>query len=149
MDTRPLLLLDIDGVMNTTSSCLRHRSGEIFTREAVVALRLLLQRSRAQIVITSTRRRAGLQAMRALFARNHLVVPVSGLTPILLDSDSDELREEEITCYLESLPQPPGRFLILDDKRIRGPLSRHWLGTDPDQGLTLELTRVALARFQC
>jgi len=148
MKLNRLLLLDIDGVMNTTGSCLRHRSGEIFTREAVIALNWLLH-SKAHVVITSTRRRAGLPAMRALFARNHLVVPVFGLTPILLDCDSDGLREEEITCYLESLPQLPGCYLILDDKRIRGPLSRRWLGTDPDQGLTMELARIALARFQC
>lgn len=151
MNAHPLLLLDIDGVMNTTGSCLRHHSGEVFATEAVVALRWLLIHSKAQVVITSTRRRAGLEAMRALFARNGLptaLFPLIGTTPVLLDCDDDRLREEEITCYLESLAHPLPLFLILDDKPIRGPLAVHWLGIDPDHGLTLSLAREALSRLQ-
>jgi len=151
MNALPLLLLDIDGVMNTTGSCLRHRSGEVFASEAVVALRWLLRRSKSQVVITSTRRRAGLEAMRTLFARNGLpatLCPLIETTPILLDEDDDRLREEEITCYLESLAHPPPRFVILDDKPIRGPLARHWLGIDPDHGLTLSLAREAISRLE-
>ena len=141
-----LLMLDIDGVMNSTSSCLQHRSGEVFTTGACTALRLLTNRHKeTKLVITSTRRRAGLVAMRHLFTRNllgNLSDRIIGLTPILTDHDSDEFREEEITQYLEARPAWH-RLLILDDKPITGPLARHWVGTDPDVGLTLKCANQA------
>ncbi len=39
MNPRPILFLDIDGVMNTTDSALRHRCGHTFIWDALEALR--------------------------------------------------------------------------------------------------------------
>ena len=132
-------MLDIDGVMNTTSSCLRHRSGEVFTSDAVRSLHWLLAQTPARIVITSTRRRAGLVAMKRLLAGNGLSVAAArivGLTPILLDRDSDELREDEIASWLDQNPHN-GPLAILDDKPLSGPFARYLVLTDSNQGLTI------------
>ena len=58
----PILFLDIDGVMNTTDSALRHRGGHVFTRDAVEALRWMVREADCKIVISSTRRREGVEA---------------------------------------------------------------------------------------
>ena len=148
MDT--LLMLDIDGVMNTTDSCLRHRSGEVFAPEPVMALRWLVARTGAHVVVTSTRRRAGLAAMRTLFDRNHLAgvaEKIIGLTPILSGSDTDDWREDEITTWLEAHGSDPARVVILDDKPFTGSLARRLVCTDADHGLTFELARLAAAKL--
>lgn len=144
----PLVFLDIDGVMNTTITCLKHCSGEVFAAEAVMALRWLIRRSEARVVVTSTRRRAGLAAMRELFSRNALdevAKRIDGLTPLLASHDTDDFREEEICQWLEC--HGSGRpFVILDDKPLVGPLAARLVLTRADEGMTFEMARCA-ARF--
>lgn len=144
------LFLDIDGVMNTTSSVMRHQCGEVFAVESVIALRWLMTRIPAPIVITSTRRRAGLDAMRALFRRNQLRVVadrIIGHTPILTDGDTDDWREDEIELWLEANLPHDARIVILDDKPLRGPLARHQVLINADDGLTLERAALALRKW--
>jgi hypothetical protein len=146
----PLILLDIDGVMNTTSSALRHRTSEIFAPEPIMALRWLIVRTGARLVITSTRRRSGLIAMRELFLRNNLPQVsqrIISLTPILIDHDTDDWREEEITTWLESESISPEHVVIIDDKPFTGTLIQRLVLTDSDFGLTFELARCALEKF--
>lgn len=143
-----MILLDIDGVMNTTGTCLKHRSGEVFAAEAVMALRWLIRRTQARVVVTSTRRRAGLPAMRRLFSRNGLdevAERITGLTPLLAGHDTDDFREEEICHWLECRARGV-EFVILDDKPLVGPLATRLVLTHADEGLTFELAGRA-ARF--
>lgn len=145
-DPMSLIFLDIDGVMNTPASCLRHRNGERFTSSAIFSLDWLMRRHpQARVVITSTRRRAGLAAMRQLFVRNSLPIVaerITGVTPLLVERDVDDYREDEIELWLES-NGPAKRMVILDDKTVTGLLTPHWIGTDPDTGLTLSLAKQA------
>lgn len=146
----PLILLDIDGVMNTTDSCLRHRSGEVFAAEPVMALRWLVARTGARVVVTSTRRRAGLAVMRNLFVKNQLAgvaERIIGLTPILTISDTDDWREEEIARWLETHSYEAIHAVILDDKPFTGPLARRLVHTDAAHGLTLDMARLAAAKI--
>lgn len=145
--SHPLLFLDIDGVMNTTASCLRHRSGEVFEPGAVIALRWLVRRTGTCVVVTSTRRRAGPNAIRRLFHRNGLpevAVRIIGLTPLLTHHDTDQHREEEIIHWLEERPlRRLTSMVILDDKPLAFPLSSRLVRTDPDVGMDLPLARRA------
>jgi hypothetical protein len=146
----PLLMLDIDGVMNTTSSALRLKTGEVFAPEPVMALRWLVARTKARVVVTSSRRRAGLAVMRDLFVRNQLdgvAERIIDLTPILTDSDTDDWREEEIATWLETQPFMLRRLVILDDKPFTGPLARRLVRTNSDHGLTWELARFAATKI--
>lgn len=143
----PILFLDIDGVMNTTDSSLRHRGGHVFTRDAVEALRWIVRETDCDIVISSTRRREGVVAMRALFTGNGLVAEAAriiGLTPCFVKHDTDEWREDEIEAWLDGHGRTGG-FAILDDKRFSGPMRNFQVLTDHDSGLTMALARRATA----
>ncbi len=136
-----ILFLDIDGVMNTTDSALRFPGGRVFTTTAVEALRAIVSLNRCGIVITSTRRRVGMDAMRNLFIRNGLMKQnknLIGLTSLMSDSDTDDWREDEIEKWIDDHGFR-GRFAILDDKPLTGQLRRHLVLTDHDTGLTLPL----------
>ena len=142
----PILFLDIDGVMNTTDSALRHRGGHVFTRDAVEALRWIVRETDCEIVISSTRRREGVEAMRALFTRNGLVAEgarIIGSTPCFVEHDTDDWREDEIEAWLDGHGCKV-KLAILDDKPITGPMRKHLILTDHDSGLTMALAwRVA------
>jgi hypothetical protein len=145
-DPKILIFLDIDGVMNTTTSCIQHRSGERFPLGTILSLNWLMNRHPlAHVVITSTRRHAGMEAMRQLFMRNSLSMVagrIIGLTPRIVEQDIDDYREDEIERWLDS-HGPVSRMVIIDDKPITGPLARHWVGTDSDTGLTKALAKQA------
>lgn len=147
----PLIFLDIDGVMNTPASCLRHRNGERFTLGAILSFNWLMrQHPQARVVITSTRRRAGLAAMRRLFVRNCLPLVaerIIGLTPIIVDTDVDDHREDEIELWLESNGSAD-RMVILDDKTLTGPAARHWVSVDSDEGLTMGQAKTASSHLK-
>ena len=139
----PILFLDIDGVMNTTDSALRHRGGHVFTRDAVEALRWMVREADCKIVISSTRRREGVEAMRALFSRNGLVseaTRIIGCTPCFVEHDTDDWREDEIEAWLDE-NRYKGKFAILDDKPFSGPMRNFLILTDHDSGLTMALAR--------
>ncbi len=150
LNVSPLLILDIDGVMNTTASALRYRSGTTFTPESIIAMRWLLAKTGARIVISSTRRRSGLQAMQDLFNHNQLgdyAHRIIDLTPFFVDADTDDWREDEIMDWLDSNSCDPACIVIVDDKPFSGPLKQRLLQTDAEQGLTLELAKLAVAKW--
>lgn len=139
----PILFLDIDGVMNTTDSALRHRSGHVFTHEAVEALRWIVRETDCEIVISSTRRRDGVVAMGALFSRNGLVAEagrIIGGTPCFVVHDTDDWREDEIEAWLDEQGDKR-KFAILDDKPLSGPMHNYLILTDHDSGLTMALAQ--------
>lgn len=147
MTLYPILFLDIDGVMNTTDSALRHRGGHVFTQPAVEALRWIVRKASCKIVISSTRRREGVEAMRALFLRNGLeteAASIIDITPRFVDHDTDEWREDEIEAWLDRNGDK-GKYAILDDKPFSGPMRKSLILTDHDCGLTMSLARQTTA----
>ena len=148
--TSSLLFLDIDGVMNTTESCLRNRSGLVFTREAVAALREIVRVCDCRIVISSTRRSAGLAALRTTFIRNDLAevaARIIGITPAMVEHDTDDWREDEIAAWLDGHAYK-GKLAICDDKPFSGPMRRFLILTDQEIGLTPALARRVAALLQ-
>ncbi len=141
-----LLFLDIDGVLNTTSTMLAHPGALRFAPSAVASLKKILAASDCRIVLTSTRRRHGLEYIRQAFLANGLHEAAERLfdsTAILSDSDTDSLRAEEIQSWLEQ-NHFTGPFAILDDAPIPGlPV----ITTSHDLGLTLRDADLAIQRL--
>jgi HAD domain in Swiss Army Knife RNA repair proteins len=147
--TSPILFLDIDGVMNTTASCLRNRSGLVFTRSAVEALGEIVQTSDCRIVISSTRRSAGLGALKDNFENNHMAdisKRIVAATPRFTDFDTDDWREDEIAAWLADF-HVTEKYAILDDKPFTGPLRRRLVLTDHDHGLLPAMVPEVLANL--
>lgn len=135
--TNPLLFLDIDGVMNTTASCIQHRCGLKFTNQAKTALLEIIRESDCRIIMSSTRRSAGLAAMQACFVLNgmtNIAARIISATPRFTEFDTDDWREDEIDAWLAEHGVTE-RFAILDDKPFTGPLRRRLVLTDADLGL--------------
>ena len=141
-----ILFLDIDGVLNTTSTMLAHPGKLRFAPTAVAALKKILAASDCRIVLTSTRRRHGLEYIRQAFLANGLPEAAERLfdsTPTLSDSDTDSLRAEEIHSWLEE-NHFTGPFAILDDAPIPGlPV----ITTSHDLGLTIHNADLAIQRL--
>jgi hypothetical protein len=141
-----ILFLDIDGVLNTTSTMLAHPGKLRFAPSAVAALKKILVSTDCRIVLTTTRRRHGLEYIRQAFLANGLPEAAKRLidsTPILSDSDTDSLRAEEIQSWLEQ-NHFSGLFAILDDAPIHGlPV----ITTSHDLGLTLRDAELAIQRL--
>ena len=135
--THSILFLDIDGVMNTTASSVQHRSGLQFTHHAARALREVVRKSECGIIISSSRRSAGLAMLRTCFVRNgmpDIAGRIIGATPRFSGFDTDDWREDEIEDWLAA-NGVTGRYAILDDKPLAGPLRQRLVQTDADLGL--------------
>ena len=88
--------------------------------------------------------------MRALFSSNGLgseAVRIIGITPCLVDYDTDDWREDEIEAWLDGHAYN-GKLAILDDKPFTGPLRRFLILTDQEIGLTPALARRVAALLQ-
>jgi len=117
-----VLFLDIDGVLNTTATMLANRGKLRFAPAPVAALAKILLSTDCHIVITSTRRRAGLEPIKQAFRDNRLhdaADRIIDATPILSESDTDDFRAEEICSWIRENGFS-GRFAILDDAPIEG-----------------------------
>jgi HAD domain in Swiss Army Knife RNA repair proteins len=146
----PLLFLDVDGVMNTTASCVQHRSGLVFTQQATKALREIVLTSDCKITISSTRRSAGLATLRACFVRNgmpDIAGRITGVTPRITGFDTDDWREDEIDDWLTA-NGVSGCYAILDDKPLTGPLRHRLVRTDAELGLIPTMVPRVLALLQ-
>jgi hypothetical protein len=142
----PILFLDIDGVMNTTDSILRHQSNRIFTPESIRCLEKIVAETGCKIVISSTwREEEQWRILPEVFTRNGLAAALEQIidrTPILPAEDGPT-REDEIDCWLaESNYQ--GLYAILDDIPFDGEHAGRLVQTSTDDGLTENECRRAI-----
>lgn len=132
------IFLDFDGVLNsgryqrelqTRGEMGRDALGPRFDPQAVDALRMLLDRSGAQLVITSSWRTEGLAAMRDLWQSRSLPGVVADITPFYMygayrTSPQEEpfmgvtlgCRGLEIAEWLTQHAEPDASYVILDDE---------------------------------
>jgi hypothetical protein len=132
-----ILFLDIDGVLNTTATMLAHPGTLRFDPSASEALKKILAATDCHIVITSTRRRAGLAAIQQAFHDNGLADAADRIidtTPFLSDSDTDEFRTDEILEWLRAT-RFQGLCAALDDAPIENFPA---VTVSHDTGLTLQ-----------
>ncbi len=131
----PILFLDIDGVMNTTTNI--PSNCEIFTTCAVEGLRQIVTATGCEVVISSTWRENRMERLHEVLKAHGLGIvseKIIGSTP-LLDCADFPTREDEIDCWLHTNGWPRG-LAILDDEPFGGHL-RPWLvRTSCETGLT-------------
>lgn len=161
------VFLDFDGVLNTgrrqrelqaRGETGRDAFGPLFDPQAVDALRMLLERSGAQLVITSSWRTEGLAAMRNLWQSRSLPGEVAGVTPFYMyGAYRDSLDEEpfmgftpgcrglEIAEWLARHVGPDASYVILDDEEdfLLRQASR-LIRINPETGLTPADARKAI-----
>ena len=162
------IFLDVDGVLNSgryqrelraQGETGRDAFGSRFDPQAIDALRMLLERSGAQLVITSSWRTEGLAAMRNLWQCRSLPGVVADITPFYMYgayriSPQDEpfigftpgCRGLEIAEWLARHAESDASYVIIDDEEdfLLRQASR-WVRVDPETGLTAADVRKAMS----
>jgi len=126
-----IIFLDFDGVVNAFSE---PESLRCLSQGCVANLNTLLDRSGANIVVTSTWRILhSLADLRQILVNAGLKYPerVIGVTP-----RNDGIRGKQIERWLENYPEEVEAFVILDDDSDMGNFSGKLVRTDSDIGLT-------------
>jgi hypothetical protein len=130
MTERKILFLDFDDVLNTVGTLER---GQLFENANIEALNAILDRTDAQLVVTSTWRvGATLEELEELLveAGVHAAGRVVGSTPWLTNCP----RGAEIMAWLDEASAPV-RYVILDNRTDMGACAGHLVRTDPRCGL--------------
>ncbi len=156
---KKILFLDIDGVLNTERQHDRCVNEEIspvdgfgyaFDPEAVTNLKRILEETGADIVISSSWKLWGLDAMQRMWIRRGLPGKVIDITP---NTESDEMllsidlnymdipavKGSEIKEWLNNKGSEVTHYAILDDvPDILPEQESHFVQTDPRVGITEE-----------
>lgn len=147
-----LIFLDIDGVLNTSRSMqqlrgpnsnLRGFTGLSFDLEAVQWLNYIVDNSQADIIITSSWKYKGLEAMRYIWTEYDIHGFVKDITPsIQIRRDLFWMRGMEILKWLsENYPErkEQPRYVIIDDGNDFLPEQAEMLvRTNAEVGITKE-----------
>jgi hypothetical protein len=152
----PYLFLDIDGVLVTRHSLLRNRGAfEPFDANAVAALNRILDKTKARIVVTSTKRRYRTVAvLNDWFTHQGLIRDrVVDKTPVLEEPTAAGLviaptRGAEIAAWLAAHPRVKW-FVVIDDDRDQDGIepARVFL-TEFDAGLTDALATKIIEKIE-
>ena len=144
------IFLDIDGVLNTSRSYKKRVAagepwrddyGPFFDYESVGNLRHIIDATHADVIITSTWKYKGLDAMHTLWTLREMPGILLGITPEVSTSDF-YVRSMEIMKWLaQNAPENPSeyRYVIIDDSPIFLPEQLPYLvDTSSDTGITCE-----------
>lgn len=134
---RPIIFLDIDGVLKTKRSLKINNEAD---PSCVEALNHLTDTTKAKLIISSSYRLGAIQYLHKWGVTGE----VTGCTPILPKpaSRGQEIRAWLNDSWLESY-EAARAFVILDDDDM-GELSDHLVKTDYETGLTMELAKDAI-----
>lgn len=134
---KPIIFLDIDGVLNNSTTIELEGGTEDergFAPHAIKALKIILRISRANIVISSSWRHFHtLNELRRIFAKVKI-------TRIVGKTKAMDTREKEIMAFVKE--HGIKRWVAIDDLSLS--LS-NFVKTDPDIGLTKNQIRDVLA----
>ena len=154
-----ILFLDIDGVLNTERQhdrCVNLGADQVdnfgyaFDPEAVANLKRIVEHTGADIVISSSWKVWGLDAMQRLWVRRDLPGQVIDITPrtesgeMLLSVDLDfmdipAVKGSEIKEWLSTSGRDVTHYAILDNFPDMLPEQQsHFVQTDPIIGVTVE-----------
>jgi len=137
---RPVLFLDIDGVMRVFPSAADSHPETGFTARSVSGLQEIVASTACAIVVSSTWREEGMDILNRALEFHGLGIAKSriiGATP-LLDSADKPTREDEIDCWLSD-HRFKGRMAVLDDEILEGDLRPWQVLTFQEMGLTAPL----------
>lgn len=152
------MFLDIDGVLNTERQhdrCVNEGIapvdgfGYALDPEAVANLKRIVEQTGADIVISSSWKVSGLDAMQRLWARRDLPGKVIDITPRIesgvmllsvdFDMDIPAVKGSEIKEWLSTNGRDVTHYAILDDYPDMLPEQHsHFVQTDPIIGITEE-----------
>jgi hypothetical protein len=158
------LFLDFDGVLNTEfyqdlliskGEPWRDEHGPIFDPQAVEQLKRIIDATHAVIVIESSWKHLGLDAMQDMWTTRHLPGRVIDITPSVvcaswsLDDNGLDARQSkgmEIDFWLFENAAQDARYVIIDDEYvILDSQLPHFILTNPFDGITDLLADRAIA----
>ena len=158
------LFLDLDGVLNTEfyqdlliskEEPWRDEHGPIFDPHAVEQLTRIIDATHADIVIASSWKYLGFEAMQDMWTARHLPGRVIDITPSVvsasrsLDDNGLDARQSkgiEIDFWLFENAAQDARYVIIDDEYvILDPQLPHFILTNPFDGITDLLATRAIA----
>ena len=151
------IFLDIDGVLNTERSYKalvaegqpwRDDCGPYFDREAVDNLRHIVEATEADIVITSSWKYKGLDAMHQLWTLRDMPGMLLGVTPETMSNDYCSRGMEILKWLTQNAPDDEDeyRYVIIDDSPFFLPEQLpHLIKTTSDVGLKRDDAEKAIA----
>lgn len=139
-----ILFLDFDGVLNTEHyQCLlqyqgkpwQDEHGAFFDPNAVKQLKRIIDATDADIVVESSWKYLGLEAMQEMWAVRNLPGRVIDITPSSVGDD----KGVEIASWLSEHATQDTHYVIIDDEYvILDSQSSHFVLTNPYEGITEE-----------
>ena len=146
-----IIFLDIDGVLNTEhyQGLLQYQGkpwqdeyGAFFDPKAVKQLKRIIDATDADIVIESSWKYLGLDAMKELWEVRNLPGTIIDITPSLLGKN----KGVEIASWLSKYAKQDIRYVIIDDEYvILDSQLPHFILTNPYEGITEEQANRAIS----
>ena len=146
-----ILFLDFDGVLNTEhyQSLLQYQGkpwqdeyGAFFDPKAVKQLKRIIDATDADIVVESSWKYLGLDAMKELWKVRNLPGTIIDITPSLLGKN----KGVEIASWLSKYAKQDIRYVIIDDEYvILDSQLPHFILTNPYEGITEEQANRAIS----
>ena len=148
---RKIIFLDFDGVLNTEyyqgllqfqGKQWQDQYGAFFDPRAVRQLKRVIDATGADIVVESSWKYLGLEAMQELWRVRNLPRRVIDITPSLTGNAS---KGEEIAAWLSEYATPDTRYVIIDDEYVvLDSQIPYLIWTNPYEGLTEEQANRAM-----
>ena len=139
-----IIFLDFDGVLNTEhyQGLLQYQGkpwqdeyGAFFDPKAVKQLKKIIDATDADIVVESSWKYLGLDAMKELWEVRNLPGTIIDITPSLLGKN----KGVEIASWLSKYAKQDIRYVIIDDEYvILDSQLPHFILTNPYEGITEE-----------
>ena len=166
--TDKIIFLDFDGVLNTEYyQCLlsyqgkawKDEYGALFDPEAVFQLRRIVEATNADIVVESSWKFCGLEAMQEMWKVRNMPGNIIDITPSsvsdswLLTADLDDIdpamghcKGMEIASWLSDNASKDAHYVIIDDEYvILESQSPYFLLTNPYNGIDAEIADKAIS----
>lgn len=164
---KKIIFLDFDGVLNTEHNqnmllykgkAWKDKHGAFFDLKAVAELNRIVEETKADIVIESSWKYLGLEAMRQMWRDRNMpgnvidVTPSSASNNWLLNANLDEMdpahtqwKGVEIASWIAENLHDEDRYVIIDDEYvILDSQLPHFILTNPYDGIIPELTDRAI-----
>ena len=146
-----IIFLDIDGVLNTEhyQGLLQYQGkpwqdeyGAFFDPKAVKQLKRIIDATDVDIVVESSWKYLGLDAMKELWEVRNLPGTIIDITPSLLGKN----KGVEIASWLSKYAKQDIRYVIIDDEYvILDSQLPHFILTNPYEGITEEQANRAIS----
>lgn len=164
---KKIIFLDFDGVLNTEHNqnmllykgkAWKDKHGAFFDLKAVAELNRIVEETKADIVIESSWKYLGLEAMRQMWRDRNMpgnvidVTPSSASNNWLLNANLDEMdpahtqwKGVEIASWIAENLHDENRYVIIDDEYvILDSQLPHFILTNPYDGIIPELADRAI-----